>query len=67
MNDDETVLFAPCGHCCCRMDWHLLVQVALQDSSTTKVKTGQAGLLDVSKLQCHGCSCVAPLQLNASL
>jgi hypothetical protein len=67
MNDDETILYAPCGHFACRMDWVGLVQVALQDSSTTKVKKGEDGLLDVSRLQCHGCTCVASLQLNESV
>jgi hypothetical protein len=56
MNDPETVFEAPCGHGCCRTCWEGLVLVALQDSSTTKVKTGATDLLDVSKLKCHGCS-----------
>ena len=64
MNDDETILYAPCGHGACRLDWENLVRVALQDSSTTKVKTGGEGLLDVSKLQCHGCTYVAPIPSN---
>jgi hypothetical protein len=67
MNDDETILYAPCGHAACRMDWVGLVQVALQDSSTTKVKKGEDGLLDVSRLQCHGCTCVPTVQLTESV
>jgi hypothetical protein len=61
MNEDETILHAPCGHGCCRMCWEGLVLVALQDSSTTKVKTGATDLLDVSKLMCPGCTCVLPI------
>ena len=30
--------------------------VALQDSSTTKIKTGEENLLDISKLKCSGCT-----------
>jgi hypothetical protein len=67
MNDDETILYAPCGHAACRMDWVGLVQVALQDSSTTKVKKGEDGLLDVSRLQCHGCTCVSTVQVTESV
>jgi hypothetical protein len=58
MNDDETILHAPCGHGNCRICWEGLVLTALQDTSTTKVKTGATDLLDVSKLKCPGCTCV---------
>ncbi len=65
MQDDETILHAPCGHGHCRMCWEGLVLVALQDSSTTKVKTGAADLLDVSKLMCPGCTCVSHASVYA--
>jgi hypothetical protein len=58
LEDAETLLHAPCSHGYCRMCWEGLLSVALQDTSTTKVKTGAQDLLDVSKLQCPGCSCV---------
>jgi len=52
LNENETILHAPCGHGMCAVDWEGQVLVALQDSSTTKVKTGEENLLDISKLKC---------------
>ena len=66
LNDDETLLHAPCGHGYCRVCWEGLVLVALQDTSTTKVKTGAQDLLDLSKLQCPGCTCVSRSSSPAS-
>jgi hypothetical protein len=66
LNDDETLLHAPCSHGYCRVCWEGLVLVALQDTSTTKVKTGAQDLLDLSKLQCPGCTCVSRSSSSAA-
>jgi hypothetical protein len=66
MTEDETLLHAPCGHGYCHVCWEGLVLVALADTSTTKVKTGAQDLLDLSKLQCPGCTCVSRSLTSAS-
>ena len=55
MEDDETLMLAPCGHGFCRICWQGYVSTAIVDGSTTKIKQGVEDLLDVSMLQCPGC------------
>jgi hypothetical protein len=56
MEDDEMLILAPCGHGFCRICWQGYVSTAIVDGSTTKVKQGVEDLLDVSMLQCPGCT-----------
>jgi hypothetical protein len=56
MEDDETLLLAPCGHGFCRICWQGYISTAIVDGSTTKIKQGVEDLLDVSMLQCPGCT-----------
>ena len=55
MEDDETLMLAPCGHGFCKICWQGYITTAVVDGSTTQVQKGVECLLDVSQLQCPGC------------
>jgi hypothetical protein len=55
MEDDETLMLAPCGHGFCKLCWQGYISTAVVDGSTTQVQKGVEYLLDVSQLQCPGC------------
>jgi hypothetical protein len=56
MEDDETLLLAPCGHGFCRSDWQGYIATAIVDGSTTTVNKGVENLLDITRLQCPACA-----------